>query len=174
MRGCTVLPQRPKFHLFLFFKLKSEYAFLKYLGVCGTISDLLVFFNFIPASPPTIPDLLHLSLADGRSVNLLQEVGTKYKPFGTLLLKDSTGSKMAAIEHTLGRNVQDINHRIVQDWLGGGGKTPVSWGSLVVVLQDVGMQVLAEAVRGVKCGGRRGAGGVGLDERMSNVMKVFR
>lgn len=125
---------------------------------------------FLPdPSPPTIPELIHLSLAD-RNVNLLQEVGTKYKSFGTLLLEDSTGSKMAAIEHALGRNIEDINYRVFQDWIGGNGKMPVSWDSLVSVLQDVKMESLAEAVQEVKCSKLRRV----EDRRSTALMKTFK
>lgn len=111
-----------------------------------------------------------MSLADS-NVNLLQELGTKYKSFGTLLLEDSTGSKMAAIEHALGRNVEDINYRVFQDWISGSGKKPVSWNSLVGVLQDVKMESLATSVREAKCE-RKSRGAV--DAKIASVMKTFK
>jgi len=40
-------------------------------------------------------------------------------------------------------NAQQINMEILQEWLAGGGKEPVSWRTLIRVLRDVGLNVLA-------------------------------
>lgn len=122
------------------------------------------------SGPPTFPELIHFPLA-GLKVSLLQEVGTKYKSFGTLLLEDASGSKMAAIEHDLGRNVEDINYKVFHEWLCGSGKKPVSWDTLVAVLQDVDLMSLAESVREVKCVRKKGATDDGKIAKIKTMFK---
>ncbi len=133
----------------------------------------LDFHGIMPADapgPPTFPELIDFPLL-GRKVNLLHEVGTKYKAFGTLLLEDSSGSKMSAIEHDLGKNVEDINHKVFQDWLKGSGRKPVSWDTLSGVLQDTDLESLAKAVRAVKC--ERGTGGATETGEMAKIEMMF-
>lgn len=102
-------------------------------------------------------------------------MGTKYKLFGTLLLEDKTGSKMSSMEHSLGRDVQEINYRIVRDWIAGNGKRPMSWDTLASVLQDVELGWLAGLVRGAKCEQRQrsSGGGVAAGE-MASVAEAFK
>ena len=64
---------------------------------------------------------------------------------------------MAAIEHDVGRSVEDINYKVFQEWLSGSGRKPVSWDTLVAVLQDVEHCSLAKSVREAKCSGAQGA-----------------
>lgn len=121
---------------------------------------------------PTIPELINFSLSAQSKVNLLQEVGTKYKSFGTLLLEDANGSKMAAIEHDLGRNVEDINYKVFQEWICGNGKKPVSWDTLIGVLQDIEMVTLAKSLRDVKCEVKMKK--VPSDERVESIKMAFK
>lgn len=113
---------------------------------------------------------MHFPLAE-RTVNVLQEVGTKYRSFGTLLLEDTNGCKMAAIVHELGRNVEDVNYKVFQDWLSGSGKKPVSWDTLVSVLQDIDLKSLAKSVREVKCTGKKG---VTVDGKITRIRAMFK
>jgi hypothetical protein len=119
---------------------------------------------------PTLPGLIHFPFGEHK-VSLLQEVGTKYKSFGTLLLEDTSGSKMAAIEHDVGRNVSDINYRVFQEWLSGSGRKPVSWDTLATVLQDVELCSLAKAVQEMKCERTLGAG---TSRKMASVKAMFK
>ena len=101
-------------------------------------------------SPPTVHEVTHYPL-HGRKVNLFQEIGTKYHSFGDLLLEDETGSRVDGIEHKLGRNVEDINRKVFQEWIRGKGKKPVSWDTLVGVLQDIELKTLAVSIQRLKC-----------------------
>ena len=84
-------------------------------------------------------------MADAK-VNLAEKIGVKYTEFGVLLLDDTDGSKISAIESELGRNVSSINRRILQLWLQGKGKQPVTWATLIAVLRDINMNQLAKNV----------------------------
>ena len=63
--------------------------------------------------------------------------------FGTLLLQDATGAEVDAIIKKHRENSDDINMEIFQLWLGGAGLQPVSWQTLVDVLNDIELRVLA-------------------------------
>ena len=70
----------------------------------------------------------------------------KYRTFGILLLDDQTGSKITAIEQKRLNDAEQINIDIVQEWLQGNGKKPVTWQTLVGVLNDTGLYALAKDI----------------------------
>ena len=79
-------------------------------------------------------------------MNLAEEIGSNYFKCGVLLLEDKTGARMRAIEKELNKNACDINYRIFQEWLSGSGKKPVTWRTLIAVLQKIQMTQLAETI----------------------------
>ena len=99
------------------------------------------------ASKPTLPELLNLKTSSGSTVNIVEEIGTHYTPLGILLLNDHTGAITSALvsEHRL--NVDEINLDILTRWLQGQGKQPVTWSTLIDVLRDVGLSVLARLIQ---------------------------
>ena len=70
----------------------------------------------------------------------------KYSDFGVLLLNDDDGSKVSAIEHKNMREAKPILIDIVKLWLQGEGR-PVSWKTLVEVLEDSVLRRLAEDIQ---------------------------
>ena len=71
--------------------------------------------------------------------------------FGTCLLDDSTGAKIKNLEHQHQRHAEHINTAILQQWLNGRGKQPVTWATLVEVLRDIELYTLADDIEAVKC-----------------------
>ena len=63
--------------------------------------------------------------------------------FCTLLLQDGTGAEVNSIIKKHRENSDDINMEIFQLWLSGAGLQPVSWKTLVDVLNDIELHVLA-------------------------------
>ena len=96
-------------------------------------------------SRPTMPELTSF-----QGINIPQEIGTKYTRFGCLLLEDSTGAKVQNIEHKHGKDAERINTEILQEWIKGRGKEPVSWRTLIEVLRDVELSTLASEIEAVK------------------------
>ena len=86
----------------------------------------------------------------GREVDLAVEIGVHYFTFGVHLLQDSTGSQVGALEKEMGKNAQDINHRIFALWLQGKGRQPVTWDTLVTVLKESKLHQLAKDISDVK------------------------
>lgn len=89
-----------------------------------------------------------------RRINIPQEIGTKYSEFGILLLEDATGARVDTIALKHLNNAQQINLEILKEWVGGRGAKPVEWPTLVEVLKDIGLIVLAGDIAAVKCPGQ--------------------
>ena len=87
-----------------------------------------------------------------RRINIPQEISTKYYQFGVLLLEDTYGTRVRNMEHKHLRDAEQINicMEILQEWVSGRGKQPVSWATLTEVLQDVELSELASEIEAVK------------------------
>ena len=95
---------------------------------------------------PTLPMLISFKCKNGKKINVLEKIGVKYSDFGVLLLNDDDGSKVSAIVDKNMREAKPICTDIVKLWLQGEGR-PVSWKTLVEVLEDIGLRRLAEDIR---------------------------
>ena len=85
-----------------------------------------------------------------RWINIPQEISTKYLQFGILLLEDSTGTRIRSIEYEE-RNVPErINMAVLQQWIAGKGKHPVTWRTLVGTLYRTQLNSLASEIKEVK------------------------
>ena len=83
---------------------------------------------------------------DGNKINILDKIGVEYDLFGANLLNDTDSSKMAEIKND-NRGAAAIKRRIIEKWIRGGGMTPVSWGTLAEVVEDIGFPDLAQDIR---------------------------
>eukprot|EP00731_Ephydatia_muelleri_P033258 Em0027g6a len=83
---------------------------------------------------PTLPELLFFS---ERRVNIAEQIGANYFKFGIFLLEDSNGAIVTALENEHLKNAERINVAILQKWLEGKGVKPVTWSTLVTVLQKI-------------------------------------
>lgn len=66
-----------------------------------------------------------------------------YTGFGILLLEDNVGARVEAIVRECRENAEEINTRILREWLQGRGRRPVCWRTLTDVLCDIGLDCLA-------------------------------
>ena len=119
------------------------YSFTNY---CGS------YYSYARAAsnPPTLPELLNFPGQEKR-INIPQEIGTQYKTFGTILLEDDSGARVDNIVHEYRERAECINTEILQEWLNGRGKLPVTWETLVEVLHDIELSVLAGDISTSKC-----------------------
>ena len=85
-----------------------------------------------------------------RRINIPQEISTKYPQFGILLLEDTNGTRVRNMEYKHRGDVEQINMEILQEWVSGRGRLPVSWVTLTEVLQDVELCELASDIEAVK------------------------
>ena len=109
----------------------------------------MIKLAFSNAGIPTMIELVRFRGRE-RRINIPQEISTKYSQFGLLLLNDTTRAKVCNIEHKHLRNAEWINTEILQEWLEGRGKQPVSWRTLIEVLRDVELSKLAGDIEAVK------------------------
>ena len=100
-------------------------------------------------SRPTMLELIRFRGRE-RRINIPQEISTKYTWFGFLLLESSTGARVHNIEHKHGKDAEQINTEILQEWIKGRGKQPVSWSTLIEVLRDIELPSLASEIEAVK------------------------
>ena len=95
---------------------------------------------------PTLVNLISFPMSNGGKLNLADEIGVSYYGFGVLLLEDKDGNQMSAIEKEMRGNAPDIVYRTFRLWLQGKGRQPVTWDTLVAVLQDTGLIKLAKDI----------------------------
>ena len=86
-----------------------------------------------------------LSLPTLAKLGVAEQVGTKFRKFGTLLLDDRKGNQVDTIEQELRGKVEDINRRILQYWLQGKGLS-VTWETLVHTLRTCSLNELADQI----------------------------
>ena len=104
-----------------------------------------------PDTKPTLQDLLKFTCTDRRVINIPVEIGTKYVGFSVFLLDDLNGSRVKIMTHKHLNKAKQINTEILQEWLTGKGKQPVTWATLVEVLRDIELSTLAGQIEAVKC-----------------------
>ena len=88
-----------------------------------------------------------LNFKDGTSkINIPQRISIKYSNFGTQLLRGDF-RYIQSLEQQYSRDSEKINTVILQEWLGGKGKEPKSWATLVEVLDDIELGELARQIK---------------------------
>ena len=100
---------------------------------------------FCTGSIPTMPELLNFKAGD-RNINIPREIGSKYQNFGAQLLQEYTSAHIDDLEHQYQRNGENINHHILQEWLEGSGRKPMTWATLARVLRDIEKGELARTL----------------------------
>ena len=99
------------------------------------------------------PTLIECVKFQGREkiINIPREIGVNYKKFGLFLLEDDTGANIDSIAHKHINDAEKINMEVLQQWINGEGKHPVTWTTLIQVLRDIELTVLAGEIEAVKC-----------------------
>ena len=97
---------------------------------------------------PSLPNLLKFPSKRGK-INIAEQIGNKYKNFGTFLLKDDNGTIVSGIERTKIYNVDEINVAILEKWISGKGQKPITWDTLVNCLRDTDLNALANDIEEV-------------------------
>ena len=83
-------------------------------------------------------------------MNIPQEIGIKYHDFGLFLLEDDTGARIRSITHKHNNDAEQINMEVLQQWITGRGKQPVTWTTLTQCLRDIELTVLAGEIEAIK------------------------
>ena len=86
-----------------------------------------------------------------RKINIPQEIGIKYRQFGVFLLQDDNGTRVDSIAHKHMNDAEQINKEVLEEWIAGRGKHPVTWQTLAEVLHGIKLRTLAREIEAVKC-----------------------
>ena len=84
--------------------------------ICCHIIIIMILL-FCTAKAPTLPVLQNFKTNDGRTLNVLTRIGSKYENFGTCLLNDNDGGKMDTIDDH--RNAETKLNSVMKKWLAG-------------------------------------------------------
>ena len=84
---------------------------------------------------------------DGKTINILKEIGRDYHNFGIRLLNNPEGNVMTKIKDDCRGEAEAIKIKIISKWIRGTGKKPISWETLAGVMESVGLKVLAQDIR---------------------------
>ena len=77
--------------------------------------------------------------------NIFERISTNWEAVGTALLKDNTGDKMEIIDNDE-KKTENKNRRVLRRWLKGEGRQPTTWSTLIDVLNEMNLKVLAEDI----------------------------
>ena len=89
--------------------------------------------------PPGTPTMMELLSFSSSKLNMAVQVGRKYVKFGLLLLEDTNGVIVKALDVEHMKNAERINVAILTKWLQGKGVKPITWSTLAYVLKNIGM-----------------------------------
>ena len=102
----------------------------------------MVSFSFlyilVSSSRPTLPQLL--------AIDLPLRVTENFETFGTFLLNDETGDKIAVMREKFMRDPEKITLEVLREWLAGKG-VEVSWESLIATLRKSKLQLMADQIQ---------------------------
>ena len=136
-------------HLILHYREQEWYAL--YDLKCSFLDSSLHFHKQTSSlapkkhDQPSLPLLLEFPSNAG-NVNIMECIGTNYQILGTLLLNDNTGAITAAIIEECRENAFSINYKVLQQWIQGRGRQPVTWVTLVGVLRSINLSELANTI----------------------------
>ena len=102
------------------------------------------------AAQPTLIECVRFRGRE-RRINIPQEIGVKYHEFGLFLLEDETGARIHSLANKHMNDAEQINMEVLQQWITGRGKHPVTWKTLIQVLRNIELTVLAGEIEAVKC-----------------------
>ena len=96
------------------------------------------FLSLVSSLHPSLPQLL--------AMDLPLRVTEKLETFGTFLLNDETGDKMAIMREKFMRDPEKIAIEVLRDWLAGKG-VEVSGESLIATLRKSKVLLMAEQIQ---------------------------
>lgn len=108
------------------------------------------FADFISPHPPdTWPSLLqltHLILPSGKKLKIIEYIAAKWRAVGIHFNFDSTGHTLDIIAASNPSDPIACCTYMMKLWLEGKGRQPASWATLVKILRDAELHVLADDV----------------------------
>ena len=91
---------------------------------------------FATGDRPTMRNLKKFPNKSGQDINISLQISTDYRTFRTFLLEDNRGTIASVIEMAMMSDAERINEAILMQWIGGKGKQPLTWDTLMTCLRD--------------------------------------
>lgn len=133
LANCIAVPISLYYKYHNLFLDEKNFAYLK---------NVSSFFYYTDETPDLI--VLRRFHTPSRDINIMQEVGPKYREVGNILLKSPHGVKVRNIEVTCREKVDDIVYEIFRLWIT--ESTGATWSSLVECLKSVSLNRLAQEI----------------------------
>ena len=93
---------------------------------------------------PDLQSLLNLPSHGGRVIKVIESTAAHYYNIGIILLNDSHGNRVSAIERSLNRRVMDIMREIYREWLS--EDINCSWTTLTDCFRQCDLNSLAYSI----------------------------
>ena len=99
-------------------------------------------------SAPTLLLLMRFPNAscESNKMDIIAKIAAKGHYLGIHLLNDGDGAKTSVIENNFKGDLYRISLEIFTCWLQGQGRKPVTWATLVSVLKDIDLLILASEI----------------------------
>ena len=95
---------------------------------------------------PALGTLVNFEKKNGEKIDILAKIGNNYKHLCIHLLIDNDGAILATISSNCRGIASDILLAIFRRWLQGQGKEPITWKTLIEVLEVIRLKVLAQEI----------------------------
>ena len=88
-----------------------------------------------------------LKTASGVKIKIIDRLAPKWNRFGILLAFDDEGTQVETIDKKHRGDPAACCQAMFQHWLSGNGRKPLSWRTLIELLEDSDQEVLAGEVQ---------------------------
>ena len=106
----------------------------------------LFLYVYYTDEKPTLKALEGLEPIGSETIDVLEKIGIDYDQFGMQILQDDNGDAVEEIKDDE-NGARKIKRAIMKRWLKGKGKEPVSWRTLVEVLESVKLRELVKELQ---------------------------
>ena len=116
--------------------------------LCSNIRFCDYFITTIAVSDtePTLAKLSLLKSADGKKIQIIKRVAPSWRNLGILLDFDSSGTQLDIFDKKHHSDPESCCQAMFQCWLNGNGRGPHTWRTLIELIKDCDMEVLADEV----------------------------
>ena len=95
---------------------------------------------------PTLLQLTHLSTPSGKKIEIIKHITPEWKMVGIHLDFDPTGYTIDTISASNPSKPVACCTDMMKEWLGGRGRQPATWATLLKILRNAEFTVLADDV----------------------------
>ena len=110
--------------------------------MCHSLSHAIP--TFPPDTRPTLLQLTHLVTLSGKKVEIIKHIAPEWKTVGIHMNFDPTGYTIDTIAASNPLKPVACCTDMMKEWLGGRGRQPATWATLVKILRNAEFSVLAD------------------------------